>query len=140
MVKESKRDVESISARVTKHAFKKVAKAEFNLNCSLWIDYNKLLWIVLIYIHGRFSLFYINFLTGFMICSISCSTCSKSTKSMKPNGNINTKCATVLYFVWEKVLFYTKIKVSYYNNIFGNVFQTSGVIGPITLLYSRLRC
>ena len=47
MAKESKQDVESISARVTKHASKKVAKAEVNLNCSLWIDYNKWLWIVL---------------------------------------------------------------------------------------------
>ena len=36
-------DVESISARVTKHASKKVAKAEFNLNYSLWIDYEQLI-------------------------------------------------------------------------------------------------
>ena len=60
-----------------------------------------------IYIHGRFSLFYINFLTSFQFSFISCS----STKSMKPNGNINTKWAIVLYFAWEKVLFYTKVKV-----------------------------
>ena len=48
MAKESKRDVESISASVAKHASKKVAKAEVNLNCSPWIDYNNWLLIVLI--------------------------------------------------------------------------------------------
>ena len=37
--------------------------------------------------------------------------CSKRTKSMKPNGNISTKWAKCHYFVWKKVLFYTKIKV-----------------------------
>ena len=33
MAKESKRDVESKSARVAKHAPKRMAKAEVNLNC-----------------------------------------------------------------------------------------------------------
>ena len=51
------------------------------------------------------------FFTGSMLCSISCITCSKSMKSMEPNENIKMKWATVLYFVWEKVLFYTKVKV-----------------------------
>ena len=67
--------------------------------------------------------------------SISCSTCSKSTKSMKRYGNISAEWAKILYFVWEKVLFYTEVKVSYYNNIFENVFRTSGAIGLITILY-----
>ena len=40
MAKKSKRDVESISARVVKHAPKKVEKAEVNLNYSLQIDNN----------------------------------------------------------------------------------------------------
>ena len=54
MAKESKRDVESISARVAKHVSKKVAKAEVNLNYSLWIDYNNWLWIALIvYLYPR---------------------------------------------------------------------------------------
>ena len=54
MVKESKRDVESISARIAKHASKKVAKAEVNLNYSLWIDYNNWLRIVLVvYLYPR---------------------------------------------------------------------------------------
>ena len=42
----------------------------------------------------------------------SCSTCSKSTKSKKPNGNISTDWAKVLSFVWEKVLFYTEVTFS----------------------------
>ena len=43
--------------------------------------------------------------------SILYSTCSKSTKSMKPYGNISTKWVKVLYFVWEKVLFSTEVKI-----------------------------
>ena len=35
IAKESKRDVESISARVAKHASKKMAEAEINLSSSL---------------------------------------------------------------------------------------------------------
>ena len=137
-MKESKRDVETISERVFKHASKKVkliwiAASELTIT----IDYG-LFWLY-IYIHGRCRLFYISFLTGFMICSIYCSTCSKSTKSMKPNGNISTKWSTVLYFVWEKCYFIEKLKFFHYNNIFGNVFQTSGVIDLITLLYAKLR-
>ena len=31
---------------------------------------------------------------------------------MRPNGNINTKWATVP-FVWEKVIFYTEVKPFY---------------------------
>ena len=72
------------------------------------IDYG--LFLLYIYIHGRFGLFYINFLTCFIICFISFRTCSKSTKSMKPKRNISTKWATILYFVQEKALFYTKVK------------------------------
>ena len=65
--------------------------------------------------------------------------CSKSTKSMKPNGNISAKWAKVLYFVWEKVLFYTKVLVlqQHFRKRFSN-FRS--IIGLITLLYARLRC
>ena len=59
---------------------------------------------------------------------------------MKPNGNITTKWATVLYFVWEKVLFYTKVKVFLLQQDFQKRFQTSGTVGLITLLYAKLRC
>ena len=54
MAKESKQEVESINARVAKHASKKVAKAEVNLNYNFWTDYNNWLWIVLIvYLYPR---------------------------------------------------------------------------------------
>ena len=55
--------------------------------------------------------------------SISCSTCTKSTKSMKSNGNISTEGAIVLYFVLEKALCYTQVKVFLFSNLFGNVFS-----------------
>ena len=65
--KNGKGDVETICARVTKPASKKVAKAEVDLN-SLWtIDY-ELFWLY-IYIHEQFSLFdtSTNVLTVFLI-------------------------------------------------------------------------
>ena len=39
----SNKQLERIIARVTKHASKKLAKAEVILNCSLWIEYEQLL-------------------------------------------------------------------------------------------------
>ena len=56
---------------------------------------------------------------------------------MKSNGSMSTEWAKVLYFVLEKVLFYTEVKFSYFNNLFGNVFQTSGVIVVLTLYSMR---
>ena len=44
-----------------------------------------------------------------------CNTCSKSTKSMKPNGNISMEWAKVLAFLWEKVLFWREVKFSYWS-------------------------
>ena len=77
----------------------------------LWtIDYG--LFCFYIYIRGRFSLFFYEFSHWFHDFSVSCSTFSMSMKSMKPNGNISTESAKVLYFVWEQILFYTvKVKV-----------------------------
>ena len=37
----------------------------------------------------------------------------------------------------KKYYFIEKLKFFYYNNLFGNVFQTSGVIGFIMTLYVR---
>ena len=47
-----------------------------------------------------------------------------------------------LFFILfgRKCYFIEKLKFSHYNNIFGNVFQTSGVIGLTTLLYAKLWC
>ena len=132
----------SICAKVTKHASKKVAKAEVNLNWLInnWIEYG-LFWLH-IYIHERFSLAYLKPIPMFSLFSwfLYCSTCSKSTKSMKPNRNISTEWAKVLSFVWEKVLFYREVICFLFNNLFGNVFQTSRGIGLIKLHYVKLEC
>ena len=67
--KTKKGDVESICARVTKHTSKAevhhISKAEVNLDWPWKIDYG-LFWLHT-YIHGWFSLFDTNVLTGFMV-------------------------------------------------------------------------
>ena len=87
-------------------------------------------------IHERFSLAYLIPIPMFSLFSwfLHCSTCSKGTKSMKPNGNISTEWVKVLSFVWEKVLFYREVICFLINNLFEKVFQTSRVIDLITLL------
>ena len=99
-----------------------------------WIDYG-LFWLY-IYIHERFSLAYLMPVPMFSLFSwfLYCNTCSKSTKGMKPNGNISTEWAKVLSFVWEKLVFYREVIFFLINNLFENFFQTSRVIGLITLL------
>ena len=99
-----------------------------------WIDYG-LFWLY-IYIHKRFSQVYLIPIPMFSLFSwfLYCSTCSKNTKSMKPNWNISTEWAKVLSFVWEKVLFYREIICFLFNNLFWNVFQTSKIMGLIMLL------
>ena len=42
-----------------------------------------------------------------------------------------------LFCLGKSTIYIQKLKFSYYNNLFGNVFQTSGVIGLITILYVR---
>ena len=54
---------------------------------------------------------------------------------MKPNGNISTEWAKVLSFVWEKEPFHREVVCFLINNLFGNAFQTSRVIGLIMLLF-----
>ena len=88
---------------------------------TITIDYG-LLWLY-IFIQGRFSLFYINFLTGFMICSISCSTCSKSTKAWNQMGTSVRNGQQFFILFGRKYYFILKLKFSYYNNIFGKVFH-----------------
>ena len=99
-----------------------------------WIDYG--LFSLYIYIHKQYSLAYlipIPMLSLFLWC-LCCSTCSKSTKSMKANGNTSMEWPKVLSFVWEKVLFYREVICFIINNLFEKVFQTSRVIDLITLL------
>ena len=68
--------------------------------------------------------------------SVSCRTCSKRTKGKKPYGNIriqNGQKSCIL--LGKKYYFIQKLKFYNYNNLFENVFQTSGVIDLITILY-----
>ena len=59
------------------------------------------------------------FLTGFMICSISCSTCSKW--NLMGTSVRNGQQFFILF--GRKYYFILKLKFSYYNNIFGKVFH-----------------
>ena len=123
--KTNKGDVESIYARVTKLASKKVAKAEA---MNIWIDYG-LFWLH-IYINEWFSLAYLIPIPMFSLFSrfFYYSTCSKSTNSMKPNGNTSTEWAKVFSLVWEKVLLYGEVICFLINNFFGNVFQKTPML------------
>ena len=103
---------------------------------TITIDYG-LLWLY-IYIHGRFSLFCISFLTGFTICSISCSTALEVRKAWNLTGTSVGNGQQFFILFGRKHYFIQKSKFSYYNNILGKVFQTSGVTGLITLLYAKL--
>ena len=98
------------------------------------IDYG-LFWLY-IYIHERFSLAYLMPIPMLSLFSwfLYCNTCSKSTKSRKPSGNISAELAKVLSTVYEKLLFYREVICFFINNLFGNVFQTSRAIVLITLL------
>ena len=88
-----------------------------------WIDYG-LFWLY-IYIHERFSLAYLTPIPMSSLFSwfLYCSTCSKGTKSMKPNGNISTEWAKVLSFVWEKELFHREVICFLINNLFWKRFS-----------------
>ena len=88
-----------------------------------WIDY-ELFWLY-IYIHERFSLAYLIPKPMFSLFSwfLYCSTCSNSTKSMKPNGNISTEWAEALSFVWEKELFHREVICFLINNLFWKHFS-----------------
>ena len=88
-----------------------------------WTDYG-LFWLY-IYIQERFSLAYLMPIPMFSLFSwfLYYNSCSKSTKSMKPNGNISTEWAKVLSIVYEKLLFIEKL-YGFSLITFGNVFQT----------------
>ena len=115
MAKETnKRDFESMCARVTKVEY------FFPLRTQklIWIDYEQLIMDCCdcIFISTN-NLAYSIPIPMFSLVSwfLYCSTCSKSTKSMKPNGNISMEWAKVLAFLWEKVLFWREVKFSYWS-------------------------
>ena len=70
--------------------------------------------------------------------SISCSTCFKSTKSMRPNGNINTKWAKVLYLFGKKYFLYQS-QVFLLISFLGTFFKLLELSRFITLLYRSSR-
>ena len=88
---------------------KKLAKAEIIVNWLGTIEYG-LFWLNS-HIQGWFSLLDTNSL-WFHGFSISCRSCSKSTKSMKPNWNISREWVKVLCFIWENI-FYVEVRFSY---------------------------
>ena len=102
------------------------------------MDYDGCIFYSICYcrLYGRFILFDTNILWLYDFFA-SCSTCSKSTKSKKPNRNISTEWAKVFSFAFL-VLFIQKLGFIF-NNLSGNIFQTSGVIALITLLYKKFR-
>ena len=81
-----------------------------------------LFWLC-IYIRKWFSLACLIPIPMFSLLSwfLYSSIYSKSTKSMKPNGDISTEWAKVLSFVWEKELFHREI-IGFLINHFGNAF------------------
>ena len=101
--------------------WRKLKLSELTMNT--WIDYG-LIWLY-IYIHKWFSLACLIPIPVFSLFSwfFYGSTCSKGTKSMKPNGNIITEWVEVYSLVWEKALFYREVICFLINNLFGNVFQ-----------------
>ena len=105
----NKGDVKSMCAKVTKHIKKggeSWSWSELTMNNWLWIVLTVHLypWIIQpIWCQYQCSRWFHDF-------SFSCSTDSKSAKSMRPNGNISTEWAKGFSFVWEKVVFYTEVK------------------------------
>ena len=110
MAKETnKGDVESICARVIKHASKQVAKAEVDLNWLWTTDYG-LFWLY-IYIHEQFSLFDTNTyaLTVFMI---SLFLAAPAPRVQRTWNLIETSVRNGLMFfiLFGKKLFYTEVQ------------------------------
>ena len=113
-----KGDVESICARVIKRALKCVAKAEVNLNWLWTIDYG----LFPLYIHGQFSPFDTNALTGFMISLFLAAPAPRVRRAW------NLMRASVpdwlRFFLLFAKNYYFKQKLSFLiNTLFGNVFR-----------------
>ena len=96
-----------------------------------WTDYG-LFWLY-IYIHEQFSLVYL-----MPVPMISLFSWLQHLLQVRRAWNLMgisvRPFAKVLSFVWEKLLFYREVTCFLINNLFGKVFQTSRVIGLITLL------
>ena len=100
---------------------KKVANVKVNLNCLWKIDY-ELFWLY-IYIHGRFKLFHINVVTGFMTFLFLVAPAPRVRRAW---DLIRTSVQNGLrFFLLFGKKCYFKQKLSFLmNNFFGNVFLT----------------
>ena len=96
----NKEDVESICPRVTKH----------------------------IYVQGRFSLFDTNVLTGSMISLFAAAPAPKVRRERNLMG-ISVRNGLRFFLLFGKKYYFMQKLSFLINNLFGNVFQTSGVIG-----------
>ena len=122
---ENQGDAESISAKVTKHALRKVANAEIKRNWQWKIDY-ALFWlycIVLVVVISTDDWY--QWPHWFHYFSISDSTCSKSTKG-KLMGTLVRNGIRFFLLFGQKYYFMQKLSFLI-NNFFGNVVQISGV-------------
>ena len=89
------------------------------------------------YIHGRFSLFNTNVRTGFMISLFLVAPALRLRRAKNVFATSVRNKLRFLSFFFEGVLF---SKLSFLiNNLFGNVFQISEVIGSIKLLDAKPR-
>ena len=137
MAKETnKGDVESICAKVTKHASKKVAKAEVNLNYWLWT-------IELIMICFDCVFISTSDLAEPVWYQYQCSHCFHDFSVAAPGPRVRRAWNLMGTSVRNGRRFFLLFGKKYYfidklcflmNNLFGNVFQTSRVIGLKTLL------
>ena len=84
--------------------------------------------------------FFMNFLTGFMIslCLAAPSLWVWSAWNLMGTSVWNRQ---KFFISFENKYYFiqSELKYSCYSNLFGNVFQTSGVIGLIALRYAKLR-
>ena len=138
----NKGDVEIKCARVTKHASKKVAKAEVNLNWLWTIDSFDYIFIPsddLAYLIPIFSLFYTNAFTGSMVFLYLVAPASRVLRAWNLMGTWVRNGLWFFLLFWKNYYFIQKLSFLI-SIIFENVFQTSGVMGLITLLYAKLPC
>ena len=108
------------------------------------MDYFDCTFYVIFYcrLNGQFSLPDTNVLTWFMISLFPwlyfLQDLHQEHEGHETLWNISIQNGQKFFILFgKKYYFIQKLKFSYYNNLFGNVFQTSGVIGLITILYLR---
>ena len=138
----NKGDVESKCTRVTIHASKKVAKAEVNLKWPWTIDSFDYIFIYsddLVYLIPIFSLFFINVFTGSMIFLYLLEPPSRILRAWNLMGTW-VRNGLWFFLLFGKNYYFIQRLSFLISILFGNVFQTLGVMGLLPLLYAKLRC